>query len=134
MPIVDKRDRNNWYNNIPLQQDPSKRWQKFSAEQLKGNEVQCGCETLAKIPPIKGLISYKSRKNDYGKVTRYVELITERRYDKEKKQSRNKRICIGIDVSHIFPGMMIINEKYHDYFTTSGELKFSPKIETKEKK
>ena len=134
MPIVDKRDRNNWYNCIPIKRDPAERWKRFSADQLKGNEVECGCGTLAKIPQIKGLISFKNRENEFGRVTRYVELITERRYDKEKKQSRNKRVCIGIDISHIYPGMMIINEKYHNYFNKNGDLIFSPRIEVREEK
>ena len=77
---------------------------------------------------------FKNRENEFGRVTRYVELITERRYDKEKKQSRNKRVCIGIDISHIYPGMMIINEKYHDYFNKNGDLIFSPRIEVREEK
>ena len=131
MPIIDKRDRSNWYNCIPTERDTANAWKRFSADQLKGNEIQCGCETLAKIPQMKGLISYKNRENEFGKVTRYVELITERRYDREKKQSRNRRVCIGIDVSHIFPGMMIINEKYHNFFNKSGELIFTPKTEEK---
>ncbi len=134
MPIIDKRDRNNWYNCIPVQQDPAARWEHFSAAKLKGNEIQCGCETLAKIPQMKGLISYKNKETGDGKVTRYVELITERRYDPEKKQSRNKRVCIGIDISHIYPGMMIINEKYHKYFSKNGELLITPIIEERKKK
>lgn len=134
MPIIDKRDRSNWHNCIPTEQDPAARWVHFSADQLKGNEIQCGCETLAKIPRMKGLISYKNKETGDGKVTRYVELITERRYDPEKKQSRNKRVSIGIDISHIYPGMMIINENYHKYFSKSGELLITPIIEERKKK
>ena len=131
MPIVDKRDRNSWYNSIPTAEDPSKKWEHFSADKLQGNEIRCGSEILAKIPEMTGLISYKNRENQYGGVTRYVELITERRYDPEKKQCRNKRVCIGIDISHIYRGMMVINDKYHQYFNKNGELIFTPRIEEK---
>ena len=134
MPIIDKRDRSNWYNSIPIQENPGDRFEGLCADRLKGNEIRCGCVTLAKIPKQKGLISYKTRTNEYGGATRYVELITERRYDRVKKQSRNRRVCIGIDVSHIHPGMMIINEKYHDYFSKDGEMLFTQKNEKEEKK
>ena len=72
MPIVDKRDRNNWYNCIPIKRDPAERWKRFSADQLKGNEVECGCGTLAKIPQIKGLISFKNRENELRQIIDHV--------------------------------------------------------------
>lgn len=123
MPIIDKRDRNNWYNTLPISnQNP---WEHFSADRLQGNEIECGDATLAKIPQIPGRISHKNVRNgDF--VTRYVELILERTYDREKHQSRNKRVTIGIDVSHIYRGMMIINDKYHDYFDRKGNLIWTP--------
>ena len=95
----------------------------FSADELSGNEVQWEGETLAKIPELPGLISRKKRKDDYGHETGYIELITERRYDREKRQSRNKRVCIGTDFSHIFPGMMLVNKRYHEFFDSAGNLK-----------
>ncbi len=132
MPIVNKRDLNNWYNSIPVQDTRPKT---FSASQLKGNEIRWGIETLAKIPDIPGRISRKNVKSQYGdKVTRYVELILEKSYDKEKQQMRNKRVTIGIDVSHIFDGMMIINKKYHDYFDKEGRLIYRSSTFTQEVK
>lgn len=125
MPINDRRDPNSWYNHLPVRDSaggiPGPKT--FSASQLKGNEIRWGDATLAKIPDIPGRISRKNVKTGHGdRVIRYVELILERTYDKEKRQSRNKRVTIGTDISHIFDGMMIINKKYHDYFDPEGRL------------
>ena len=117
MPIIDKREQNNWYNCIPEQADPMKRWEGFSADKLQGNEIRCGEMILAKIPQVSGLISRKTRRNEYGGSTTYIELITD----------------IGTDISHIYRGMMIINEKYHEYFNSKGQLVFTPLIEKREK-
>ncbi len=124
MPINDKRDPNSWYNMLPVRDSAGGTMQKnFSASQLKANEIRWGNETLAKIPQMKGRISRKNVKSGDGdRVTRYVELILEKGYDREKRQSRNKRVTIGIDISHIFDGMMIINKNYHKYFDYEGNL------------
>ena len=127
MSIDDKHDAN-WYY-----QDPVSRWKGFSADKLKGNEIRNGEFILAKIPQMPGLITRKSRTDEHGRKTTYIELVTERWYDRDKKQTRNKRVCIGIDISYLYRGMMIINEKYHDYFNSNGDLIFTPKIEKKEK-
>ena len=125
MPIIDRRDRNNWYNSIRTTDASGGTQKRFSASQLKGNEIQWGDAMLAKIPQIPGRISRKNVKTGYGdQVTKYVELILERTYDKEKKQTRNKRVTIGIDISHIFEGMMIINDNYHQYFDREGRLTY----------
>lgn len=55
-------------------------------------------------------------------------MILEKSYDKEKHQSRNKRVIIGIDVTDIYHGMMIINEHYHDYFDRNGNLIIIPEV------
>ena len=130
--VTNNRRERNWYDSIPIQQNYGNQWEHFSADKLQGNEIKCGDVILAKIPNLPGLIGRKTRKDEYGKVTKYVELITERWYDKEKQQTRNRRVCIGIDVDHIFRGMMVINEKYHKYFNRAGELMIEPKIEKKE--
>ena len=127
MPIFNKRDLNNYYNRIPVERKPSD-WKPFSADELKENEIECGAVMLAKLPRITGRIGRKNRRKD-NKVTTYIELILDRGYDSEKQQSRNKRVPIGIDVSHIFPGMMIINDKYHDYFDRKGNLIYQPEPE-----
>ena len=118
MPIVDKRDRGNWYNSIRVNRDP---WKFFSADKLKGNEIECGSEVLAKIPNIPGKISRKNVRNgDY--VTHYITFVTERVYDPEKHQNRNKKVIIGVDISHIYDGMMIVNDRYYDFFDHDGKL------------
>ena len=124
MPIIHKKDLNNWYNQIPATGMASP-WEHLSADRLKGNEIPCGSVTLAKIPKIPGRITFRNRKNG-NYVTRYVEFVLERVWDREKHQSRNRRIIIGIDVSHIYSGMMIINDKYHQFFDTQGRMIYVP--------
>ena len=119
MPII-RKNVPNWYNSIP-EEKSSAFGEHFDPRRLKTNEIECGDAVLAKIPNLPGKISRRNRQNgDF--TTRYIELILEHSYDKEKKQSRNKRVIIGTDVSHIYRGMMIINEKYHDYFDKQGNL------------
>ena len=115
--------------------ETAKHWQgvAFGAGDLKGNEIRCGKDIFVKIPQLPGLITRKKRADGCGGYVTYIELVTERRYDKEKKQTRNKRVCIGTDISHIHEGLMIINERYHKYFNNAGELIFEPKVERKEK-
>lgn len=117
-----KKERDSWYGCIPVQADPERKWEGFTADDLNGNEIRCGERVLAKIPKLPGLICRKKRKDGYGHETKYIELVTERWYDQDKQQMRNKRVCIGIDISHIYDGMMIINEKYRQYFNKDGEL------------
>lgn len=110
--------RQTWYDGIP---ESRNKWDHFSADKLEVNEIRNGDQILAKIPKISGMISRRTKK-DGNFVTTYIELIISHTYDKDKKQSRNKRVIIGTDISHIFPGMMVINDKYHDYFDTKGNL------------
>ena len=121
MPI----NRHTWFDSIPRSDAKTRFWEHFNADKLKGNEIECGDAILAKIPQIEGLISRRKKRNG-NIVTTYVELILSRTYDKDKKQSRNKRVIIGIDVSHIYRGMMVINDKYHDYFDKQGNLTWHP--------
>ena len=94
----------------------------FDPDKLKNGWIELGPETIvARIPNVPGRISRrKTQKDDY------IEFIVERSYDREKRQTRNKKVIIGTDFSHIFPGMMIVNECYHDYFTNQGVLVFDP--------
>jgi len=48
--------------------------------------------------------------------------VLDRHYDKEKKQSRNTRVVIGTDISHIYPDMMLTGKRYHEFFDTAGNL------------
>ena len=128
-----EKARERWYGCIPTQAD-RERWGGFTSEDLYGNELRCGGKIMAKIPKLPGLISRKKRTDEYGHETKYIELTTERWYDRDKQQMRNKRVCIGIDVSHIYDGMMIINDKYREYFNKKGELGRTLFIEKREKK
>lgn len=118
-----------WYDGIPRSEN---KWDHFSADRLKGNEIRNGDVILAKIPKIPGLISRRTKKDGSYAIT-YIELILSHSYDKDKKQSRNKRVIIGTE-SRAFPGMMIINDKYHNYFDTKGNLVWQPEEKMKEPK
>lgn len=89
----------------------------FDASQLPTNEIRMGHTILARIPNIPGRITKKTS----GGST-YIVLITERSYDPEKGQSRNKKVTIGTDASWRLPGMMLINERYHEFFDIDGNL------------
>ena len=131
MPIRIIRDPNrpfNWYDSIPAKRDPTQlpkdprdQYQVdpdfFDPDKLEVNEFRQGENIIAKIPNIEGRIT---RKQSNG--TTYIELILARWYDKEKKQTRNRRVTIGVDVSGIYRGMMMANENYHEYFDTKGNL------------
>lgn len=121
MPI----NKQSWHDGIPRSDERIRFWENFSADKLKANEIECGDAVLAKIPKIDGMIS-RRKKQSGNMVTTYIELILSRTYDKDKKQSRNKRVIIGTDISHIYPGMMMINDKYHDYFDRDGNLIHNP--------
>ena len=96
MPI-NRKNVPNWYNAIP-ENNPNAFWEHFDPDKLKTNEIECGDAVLAKIPNLPGRISRRNKQNgDY--TTRYIELILEHSYDKGKKQSRNKRVIIGTDIS-----------------------------------
>ena len=71
-------------------------------------------KSLIAIPTLPGRI--RIRKDGY------VELIIETHYDKETKQSRNKKLIIGTDATGLLPGMMTPNENYYDYFDSQGRL------------
>lgn len=120
--IINKQDEPAWYRSI--REEKPRQMSDYYAENIKTNEVRCGDATLAKIPDIKGFISRKHIEGKYGTTT-YIELITERTYDPEKHQTRNKRVTIGQDVDHLFHGMMIINDNYHNYFDRDGNLLIS---------
>ncbi len=131
MPIRIIRDPNrpfNWYDSIPAKRDPTQlpkdphdQYQVdpdfFDPDVLEVNEFRQGHNVIAKIPNIEGRIT---RKQSNG--TTYIELIVARWYDKEKKQTRNRRVTIGVDIRGIYRGMMMANENYHEYFDTKGNL------------
>ncbi len=60
----------------------------------------------------------------------YVELILESHYDKETKQSRNKKLIIGNDASGFLPGMMTPNDNYFEHFDANGRLFNDPMLKT----
>ena len=135
MPIIDKRDRNNWYNSIRVDSGrPVNQYTKylehpetFDVEKLQVNEFDMGNgQVVAKIPKIPGRIT-RFRKNENSSEY-FIQLITGQTYDREKKQGRNEKVTIGTDISWHLPGMMLINEKYHEYFDKEGKLFNDPMI------
>ena len=90
----------------------------FDASRLKTNEIPFSGDTvLAKIPQIPGRIN---RRNQPESNTTFIVLIPERHYDPETKQTTKKRVIIGTDAAPAFPGMMIPNETYYQYFDHDG--------------
>ena len=83
------------------------------------NEVKVGEAYVVRIPKIPGKIQIDKK----GRNTEYVIYIYENWYDKEKKQNRNRKACIG-QVLYVFPGAMLPTEKYYQYFDrVTGEEK-----------
>lgn len=123
MPIIDKRDRNNWYNSIPISNqreaynpflDPN-----VDVDTLEINEVRQSYDTkIAKIPKIKHRIFRRTE----GSGTHVIFLVDEW-YDQEKGQMRNKKVDIGTDLGGFLPGRMIVNkDNYYKYFNIHGQL------------
>ena len=123
MPIIDKRDRNNWYNSIPISNqreaynpflDPN-----VDVDTLEINEVRQSYDTkIAKIPKIKHRIFRRTE----GSSTHVIFLVDEW-YDQEKGQMRNKKVDIGTDLGGFLPGRMIVNkDNYYKYFNIHGQL------------
>lgn len=134
MPIVDKRDRNNWYNSVPVY-DPLKgnplMDPNFSIEKMEGNELNFGGKSIvAKIPEIKGRIF---RDNKSGNGTSIV-LLTDRYPDPDNPgRIRHERVVIGTELFGRFAGLMAANDKYHEYFDTNGNLVYDPLTRRKER-
>ena len=80
--------------------------------------------TLVAIPDIPGRIS--TRKDGY------IELILERHYDKDARQTRNRKVIIGTDASGFLPGMMSANDNYFDLFDARGKLYHDPMKEAEQ--
>ena len=123
MPIIDKRDRNNWYNSIPISNqreaynpflDPN-----VDVDTLEINEVRQSYDTkIAKIPKIKHRIFRRTE----GSGTHVIFLVDEW-YDQEKGQMRNRKVDIGTDLGGFLPGRMIVNkDNYYKYFNIHGQL------------
>ena len=96
----------------------------FDPDKLEENVIdqENGQPPLAKIPKIPGRISIRSD----GR----VELILEHHYDPETRQTRNKKVIIGNDLSEKLPGMMLTTDNYFLYFNRKGELVYHIPEET----
>ena len=135
MPIIDKRDRNNWYNTVRVEgkrrgYDPF-RDPHFDADKLKENEIiQPNGVILAKIPKIENRIYHRSPSD---RSETYIELLTDYEKDPETGKTVAKKTIIGIDISGFLDGMMIINEHYHKYFDRKGNLIKDPLRERRER-
>ena len=116
MPIYDKRDPNNWDNTVPVRtRDGSD--QPPQGTVFDSNYFIQGKNTLVKIPVLPGHICRKQKDDET-----YIQLITETHYDPESKQMRNTKVTIGSDFSWHYPGMMIINDTYLEYFNLEGQI------------
>ncbi len=136
MPIVDKRDRNNWYNTIRIQgqetrynpiTDPN-----FSVDRMKENEyVQDNKTTLAKIPRIENRIFTH---DSSGKGMKDVEFLSDVYPDPETGETLCERIAIGENLWNALPGMMVVyRDTYYNYFDREGHLYNDPLKKRKEK-
>ena len=68
-----------------------------------------------KIPDIPGKISFKKSEDK-----EYVQYLTGREYNTEKKYSEPERVIIGRRCEEM-PGLMYPNNKYEEIFKTEGE-------------
>ncbi len=90
----------------------------FDASKLEKNEIPYMDTVLVRIPAIPGRITRRNRP-ETGTIS--IELVTERHYDPTTRQTRRKRVSIGADAERqSFPGMMIPNENYYQYFDHDG--------------
>lgn len=116
MPVFYKGNRVPWTvpginSDESINLDPAD----FHPDMLPRGRVDAGPNmTLIRIPKVPNRIS--TRKDGY------IELILSRSYDREAKQSRNKKVIIGSDASDVLPGMMIPNENYYNLFNGKGQL------------
>lgn len=91
----------------------------FDPSMLPQGRIDMGKDlTMIRIPDVPNRI--RIRKGGY------VELILETHYDKDTKQSRNKKVIIGTDQSDFLPGMMTPNDNYHNLFDGRGRLYDDP--------
>ena len=118
MPVFYKGERVPW--TIPgmdpkesIRLDPAT----FNPDILPQGRIDAGTK-LIRIPTVPNRISTRS--------DGYIELILERHYDPEAKQSRNKKIIIGSDASGFLPGMMVPNDNYNNLFDGNGRLYRDP--------
>lgn len=135
MPIIDKRDRNNWYNSIPVERPPKRSFlddPNFSVDKMKGNEIEAGPGIIfAKIPEIKGRI-YRRHDKDRNKT--YIVLIADRYPDPANpKNTISERVIIGTELFGQYAGLMEISENYHEYFNIHGTLFNDPMKRRKER-
>jgi len=98
-------------------QEETKLTWNFDATKLITNEIIFEDTVLTKIPEIPGRINRRKRPESD---IEYIEMVLERHYDPASRQTRKKRISIGTDASSVFPGMMIPNETYYQYFDHDG--------------
>ena len=104
----------------------------FDVDKLEQNEYKQSYDSIiAKTPRIKGRIFLRKDKDRSGT---YVELLADRYYDKEKRQMRNKRVCIGTCLGSPDIGLMFVNrDNYYNYFDTNGNLVHDPLRRRREK-
>ena len=91
----------------------------FRPEMLPRRTIRMTSDkSLVAVPVLPGRIRIRQDE--------YVELILESHYDRETKQSRNKKVIIGNDASGFLPGMMTPNDNYFELFNADGMLCSDP--------
>ena len=97
---------------------PEGRIQSVTDQLEEQNEVKCGDAFLVRIPKIEGRIYTRQE----GPHLTYVMYIYDTRWDREKKQTRNRKVIIGQAIN-VYPGAMIPFDAYYQYFDeNTGEL------------
>ena len=97
---------------------PEGRIQSVTDQLEEQNEVKCGDAFLVRIPKINGRIYTRQ----VGPHLTYVMYIYDTRWDREKKQTRNRKVMIGQEIE-CFPGAMLPNENYYRFFDRrTGQL------------
>ena len=128
MPENSRRDGDRWNKRIPenrLRKISPKDREKIDEKIRRADALaRLDFSKVAKIPEIEHRIF---RRKDSEDSPAYIIFLADRYYDKEKHQTRNRKVIIGTDLGDLLPGMMMIREdKYYRYFDRNGRLRNDP--------
>ena len=123
--LENQKNRNTGTSRKPYNplEDPN-----FDVNQLEENEITAGTMTLTKIPKMPGRISNHTAADG----TPEIRFLADRYRDEETGETRDEEVVIGIDLSYRLDGMMVITDKYHEYFNRKGRLVYDPLQHRKE--
>ena len=102
----------------------------FNPDKLDTNEIKSGDATLAKIPAIADRVFVQERE---GGADPSVMFVADRYPDGETGEIHDDMVEIGTDISRLLKGMMMINERYHEYFDRNGRIVNDPLARRREK-